>query len=85
MYMRNTLDAVFSSGTIISCPSCGEGLYKVVARCTTEDVVLDDGTRLIPLNQTVPPRAVWTSLSCPKCGARLFKDGRIHTFQYGWL
>lgn len=83
--MRNTLEAILLSGTIISCPSCGEGLYKVGARCTTEDVVLDDGTLLVPLNLTIPARDAWTSLSCPKCGARLFKDGKIHTLQQGWL
>ena len=41
--MGSTLDTVFPSGTILSCPECGEGLYKVTARSTTEDLVIDDG------------------------------------------
>ena len=83
--MGGALDAVFPAGTIISCPECGLGLYKVTARSTTEDVVLDDGTILIPLNRTIPPRQTWKSLSCPFCGGRLFKDGKIHTLQQGWV
>jgi hypothetical protein len=78
------MNATFPAGTILSCPSCEEGLYKVTARATTEDLIMDDGTLIVPLNRTVPSRGAWASLSCPFCGGRLFKDGRIHTFQYGW-
>lgn len=80
-----SLDTVFPAGSILSCPSCEEGLYKIVVRCRTEELVMDDGALLVPLNLTIPSRNAWTSLSCPRCGARLFKDGRIHTLQYGWL
>lgn len=82
---RHALDAVFPTGTILSCPHCGEGLYKMTARCRTQDLVVDEGTLLTTLNRTIPARTAWTSLSCPLCGARLLKDGRIHTFQHGWL
>ncbi len=82
--MGNTLNAVFPAGTILSCPGCGEGLYKVTSRSTTADLVMDGGTLLIPLNSTIPPRDAWASLSCPFCGGRLLKDGQIHTLQRGW-
>jgi len=81
---RKALDTVFPSGTIISCPECGEGLYKVTIRATTQDLVLDDGTFLAPLNRTIPPRDMWKPLACPFCGGRLLKDGKIHKFQHGW-
>jgi len=83
--MGSTLNAVFPTGTIISCPGCGEGLYKVVARSTTADLVLDEGTLLIPLNRIIPPRHAGASLSCPFCGGRLLEDGHIHTLQHGWV
>jgi len=82
--MGSTLDAVFPAGTILSCPECGEGLYKVTARSTTEDLVVDGGSLLTPLNRTIPLRDAWASLSCPFCGWRLLKDGQIHTLQHGW-
>jgi predicted RNA-binding Zn-ribbon protein involved in translation (DUF1610 family) len=83
--MNSSLDTLFSVGTIVACPACGEGLYRVIDHATTYDLVLDDGTLLVPLNRRVPARDAWTPLSCPFCGGRLLKDGRIHTFQYGWL
>ncbi len=83
--MGGTLDTVFPAGTILSCPGCGEGLYKVKARSTTKDLVLDEGTLVAPLNSTIPPRHMWKSLSCPFCGGRLLKDGQIHTLQQGWV
>jgi hypothetical protein len=82
---RNALDAEFPAGTIVSCPVCGEGLYKTTTRVTTADLVLDDGTLLTPLNHIVPPRYTWASLACPLCGGRLLRDGQIHTLQQGWV
>jgi len=79
------LAPVFPAGTIVSCPTCGEGLYKVTTRATTVDIVLDDGSLLVPLNHTILARAAWTSLACPCCGARLLRDGRLHTLQRGWV
>jgi hypothetical protein len=70
--MGSTLDAVFCMGTILSCPGCDEGLYKVTARSTTKDLVLDEGTLLVPLNRTIPSRDVWKSLSCSFCRARCY-------------
>src|SRR5262245_2025323 len=78
-------DTVFPAGTILSCPTCGEGLYKTTTRVTTKDLVLDDGTLLVPLNRSVPPRYAWASLACPFCGARLLKEGHIHMLQQGWV
>ena len=83
--MNSTLDSIFSAGTIVVCPCCGEGLYKVTVQATTHDLVLDDGTLLVPLNRAIPARDVWAPLACPLCGGRLFNDGRIHTFQHGWV
>ena len=56
--MGSMLDAVFPTGTILSCPGCGEGLYKVTSRSTTADLVMDGGSILVPLNSTIPPREV---------------------------
>jgi len=78
------LEAMFPQGTIISCPTCGEGLYKLTTRATTAEIVLDDRKLFVPLNRTVPSGDVWRSLACPFCGGRLFKDGQIHTLQQGW-
>ena len=78
------LDTVFKRGTILSCPKCGEGLYKVTARSTTEKLVMDDGKLLAPLNETIPPRGTWTPLVCPLCDERLFQQGQLHIFQDGW-
>jgi predicted RNA-binding Zn-ribbon protein involved in translation (DUF1610 family) len=78
------MDQTYPTGTIVSCPCCGEGLYKTTTRVTTEDLVLDEGTLLAPLNRSVPPRYAWASLACPFCGARLLKDGQMHTLQQGW-
>jgi hypothetical protein len=82
---REALDTEFLAGTILSCPTCGEGLYKTTTQVTTKDLVLDDGTLLVPLNHTIPSRDAWAPLACPLCGGRLLKDGRIHTLQHGWL
>jgi hypothetical protein len=75
---------VFAAGTIVSCPQCGEGLYKLSERATMQQVVLDAGTVLAPLNQTIPTREAWRALACPFCGGRYCKDGKLHTVQHGW-
>jgi hypothetical protein len=77
-------EAIFPTGTIVSCPDCGEGLYKVNSRATTADLILGEGTLLTQLNRDIPPRSVWRPLACPRCGARLFKDGKVYTLQHGW-
>src|SRR5215475_8406582 len=74
-------ETIFSAGTILSCPSCGEGLYKVSRRATTADLVLDEGTFLLPLNRDIPTRSACSTLACPWCGARLFNGGQLHTLQ----
>ncbi len=50
---------LFLAGTILSCPSpsCGYGLYTVTQDTTTYDLVMDDGTLLSPLNDTILPRS----------------------------
>ncbi|MEW6300479.1 MAG: hypothetical protein AB1671_22535 [Thermodesulfobacteriota bacterium] len=76
---------VLPAGTILSCPECGEGLYKLTQRSTVRELVFEDRTRLVPLNRTIPPRTAARALAtCPLCGGRYFKHGRVHTFQYGW-
>jgi len=74
-------------GTILPClaEDCGLGLYRIVMPATIEDLVVFDDTVLAPLNATIPPRDVWQTLACPFCGARLLKDGKVHTLQFGWL
>lgn len=76
----------YPQGTILACPSdaCGLGLYKVVEPASFEDLVIFDDVKLTHLNDTIPRRNVWEVLACPLCGARLLKDGKIHTLQYGW-
>jgi hypothetical protein len=75
---------VLPVGTILSCPQCEEGLYKVTVRASIDDLVLDDGTLLQPLNTTIPKRDAWRALACPRCGDRYHKDGKLHTVQAGW-
>ena len=75
---------VLPAGTILSCPQCEEGLYKVTTRASIEDLVLDDGTLLQPLNTIISQRDAWRALACPRCGGRYHKDGKLHTVQAGW-
>jgi hypothetical protein len=56
-----------------------------VAPVTFEDLVVFDDKVLESLNDTTPPRDVWQTLACPFCGARLLKDGKVHTLQNGWI
>lgn len=56
------LDTVILPGTIISYSDCGAGLYKVSPRATTEDIVCDDGSLLVPLNTTIPSGTLGTRL-----------------------
>ena len=55
---------LFLTGTILSCPtpSCGYGLYRITQDTTTYDLVMDDGTILSPLNDTILPRSAWAPL-----------------------
>jgi hypothetical protein len=76
----------YPAGTIFSCPSadCGRGLYKVTEPASFEDLVIFDDVKLTRLNKAIPRRNVWEVLACPFCGARLLKEDKIHTLQYGW-
>ncbi|HEV8715625.1 MAG TPA: hypothetical protein VGX03_22705 [Candidatus Binatia bacterium] len=47
--------------------------------------MIKDDQVLAPLNDTIPPHDVWRVLACPFCGARLLKDGKVHTLQNGWV
>jgi hypothetical protein len=77
-------ETILPAGPILDCPECGEGLYKVTQETSTAGIVLDDGTVVVPLNQSISARDAWKPLACPLCGGRLLKDGKIHTFQDGW-
>jgi hypothetical protein len=81
------MDERSQRGTILSCPAehCGLGRYRIVAPATFEDLVIFDDKDLAPLNNTISPYDVWPILACPFCGARLLKDGKVHTLQNGWL
>lgn len=83
---ETTSERLYPAGTILSCPSddCGLGLYKVVEPASFKDLVIFDDVKLARLNDAIPRRNVWEVLACPLCGARLLKEGKIHTFQYGW-
>jgi hypothetical protein len=81
---RTVVDTVLPAGTIFCCPTCGAGLFTTTAALTVQDIVLDEGTLLVPLTYTMPSREGWALLACPFCGARLVKDGKMHTAQQGW-
>jgi hypothetical protein len=66
-------------------PENALGRYRIVAPATFEDLVIFDDKDLAPLNNTISPYDVWPILACPFCGARLLKDGKVHTLQNGWL
>ena len=74
--------ALLLAGTILSCPAagCGYGLYRVTQDATTYDLVMDDGTLLSPLTDTILPRSAWAPLVCQFCGAGLYKDRKVHTY-----
>ena len=40
-------------------PQCEEGLYKLTECANIDDLVLDDGAILQPLNTTIPKRDAW--------------------------
>jgi hypothetical protein len=64
--MASLAQKILPAGTILSCPDCGEGLYKVARRSTLTDLIFEDRQRLLPLNRTIPPRDAARSLSaCP--------------------
>jgi hypothetical protein len=73
-----------AAGTILACPRCGEGLYTVAASASVEDLVLDDGTLLQPLNITIPKREAWRAFACPRCGGQYYKERKFYTRQGGW-
>lgn len=75
---------VFLAGTILSCPQCEEGLYKVTTCTSVQEVVLDDGMIPQPLNPIFPKRDAWRALACPFCGGQYYKDGKMHTVQNRW-
>ena len=78
---------LYPAGTILSCPedSCGLGLYRVMEPASFEDLVVFDDVKLWPLNNAIPAHDVWQRLACPFCGARLLRNGKVHTLQYGWM
>ena len=76
---RTTVDTVLPAGTIFCCPTCGEGLSTTTTALTVQDIVLDEGTLLVPLTHPMPSREGWAPLACPFCGTRLVKDGKIHS------
>jgi len=81
---RTTVDTVLPAGTIFCCPACGAGLSTTTTALTVQDIVLDEGTLLVPLPPTIPSREGWAPLACPFCGAQLVKEGKIHTSHQGW-
>jgi len=81
---RTAIDTILPAGTIFCCPTCGAGLSTTTTALTIQDIVLDEGTLLVPLNHTMPSREIWAPLACPFCGAQLVKDGKIHTSHQGW-
>jgi hypothetical protein len=80
---KTVVDTVLPAGTIFCCPACGEGLSRTTTALTIQDIVLDEGTLLVPLNHTMPSREGWALLACPFCGTRLVKDGTIHPSPQG--
>jgi len=81
---RTAVDTVLPAGTIFCCPACGEGLSTTTTALTVQDIVLDEGTLLVPLTHPMPSREGWAPLACPFCSTRLVKDGKIHTSPQGW-
>jgi uncharacterized protein YbaR (Trm112 family) len=83
---ETTTERLYPAGTILACPSgdCGHGLYKVTDPASFTDLVIFDEVKLARLNESIPRRSLWEVLACPFCGARLLKDGKVHTLQYGW-
>jgi predicted RNA-binding Zn-ribbon protein involved in translation (DUF1610 family) len=73
-----------AAGIILACPRCGEGLYTVAASASVEDLVLDDGILLQPLNPTIPKREAWRAFACPRCGGQYYKEGKFYTKHGGW-
>ena len=53
----------------------------MIAEPTADDVVVDEGEHLAPLDSGVPPKVAWTGLACPLCGSWLLKGRRIHTLR----
>ncbi len=79
------LETVLPAGTIIECPDCGEGIYKVTVRVMIVEAVVNDDLFLAPLKHAMPPRDPQNPLVCPFCGGFLYLGDRIHTLQQGWV
>jgi hypothetical protein len=80
-----SLVAFFLAGTIVHCPACGEGLYKVISQASTKELVLNDRFLLAPVNHhSIPTDDVGIPLACRLCGGQVFQDRQIHAFQEEW-
>ena len=79
-----TLVPSLNSGTILSCPDCGMGLYMVTKKVTRDGTFEGAVKALVGVPEytrgSLPKR-------CPLCkvGEWWFPPGTDHTLQYGWV
>ena len=73
-----------NSGTILSCPECGMGLYMLTKKVTRDGTFEGSVKPLVGVPEyargSMPKK-------CPLCkvGEWWYPPGTVHTLQYGWV
>ncbi len=72
------------SGTILSCPDCGRGLYMTTQR-VGRDETFEGAVK--PLADVPEYKRGNLPKRCPFCGVGewWYPPGYVHTLQYGWV
>jgi len=73
-----------NSGTVISCPDCGVGLYMLIKKVTRDGTFEGSVKALVGMPEyvrgSIPKR-------CPHCktGEWWYPPGTVYTLQHGWV
>lgn len=82
--IKAALSTYYPATTIIMCPVCEDGLYKVTRAISTAEILLCDNADIVSLNDKIPRREARQPFVCPECDTELLRDRTIYTLQYGW-
>ena len=73
-----------NSGTVLSCPDCGMGLYLLIKKVTRDGSFKDS---VKPMADVPEYTRSSGPKRCPFCktGEWWYPPGTVHTLQYGWV
>ena len=74
-----------NSGTVLSCPACGMGLYLLMKKVTRDGSFSGAVKPMADVPEYV--RGGSGPKKCPFCkvGEWWYPPGTVHTLQYGWV